>query len=372
MGHPGQVSVFGDSGDILTEGDGELAGVVVEFQAVAHLAEIDHLALGGRDFETDGRFSGDGSFDSDRLGGEGEGDVVSEILDFVDADSGSQGDFVAGDRWAVGDFHNVGLNAELFEGVFQNFDVSLDFFGIALLFGFGGDEEVERGEDVAVFWRLGLGVKIEFGLGANTFGRFADNGFLTDGFFCVSLLFGVGVAGEHAKGFVAEGFGVGFFLGNGFPRFRFLVFGFAKGGGDFAQKFAQRKIDAEDKTDGDHGDDGNDFSGAEEGLESPGNDGSEVAARRLHGGVGEKVARLGFGESAEDSEENEGCTPDEVLGAGLGFSGDEADADAAEDDGDDPCSATEEEGEESGEGVADESALAESEADEEDEREGEE
>lgn len=92
----------------------------------------------------------------------------------------------------------------------------------------------------------------------------------------------------------------------------------------------------------------------------------------MHGGIGEEIAGHGLGESTEDAEENEGGTPDEVLGAGLGFAGDETDSDAAEDDGDDPCSATEKEAKESGEAVSDEAALTHSEADEEHDGEGQE
>lgn len=201
MGHSGEVGVFGDSADVFAEGDGEFVGLVVELEAVDHFPEGDHLSLGGWDFDSDGGFAGDGGFDAEVGRGEGEGDVVGEGFDAADFDSGAEGDLVAGDGGPGGDFGDVGFDVELFEGVFEDFDIFLDFSGVSFFGGCGFGEEVESGEHVAVAGAGGVGV-VEDELGGRV--EVAEDG----SFFGGGGIFGV-VGGVFSFEHFDDGFPAG-------------------------------------------------------------------------------------------------------------------------------------------------------------------
>ena len=142
------------------------------------------------DFDADDGLAGDGRLDADGGGGEGEGNVVGEAGDFVDAHAGAGGfffalkgdatvvedegalfvadgdlaqldvpsgfDAVLGDGGAAIDLGDGGIDAEGGEGFDDDFGVA---FGV--LAGFGGEigaKQVEGGQAPAVFAFAGFSV----------------------------------------------------------------------------------------------------------------------------------------------------------------------------------------------------------------------
>ena len=90
--HLGEVGDDGLAGDAAAERDRQpaLGGLLLEGGGFDQAADADDALLGVGHLDADDGLAGDGRLDPDRGGGEGEGEVVAEPGDAVDADAGAR------------------------------------------------------------------------------------------------------------------------------------------------------------------------------------------------------------------------------------------------------------------------------------------
>ena len=103
VGHLGEVGDDGLAGDAAAERDREpaLGRLLLEGVGFDQAADADDALLGVGHLDADDGLAGHGRFDPDRGGGEGEGEVVAESGDAVDADAGARDLFLDGAGRAV-------------------------------------------------------------------------------------------------------------------------------------------------------------------------------------------------------------------------------------------------------------------------------
>ena len=96
--------------------------LVARVAAAQHVAEADHLAVGVRHLDADGRLARDRREQPDVVGGHGVGDVAVQRGDLLDLDAGAELDLVAGDGRASGEAGDRGVDVELLEDAGDRLD----------------------------------------------------------------------------------------------------------------------------------------------------------------------------------------------------------------------------------------------------------
>ncbi len=102
--HLGQVHHKGLVADAFAQGDWQLHFGILEFLGGDYRAHGNHCGFFVRDFDADGAFSGDRGNDPDPQGGQGKGDIVLQVLDPGNADTGFRNNFIECHGWPDGRF----------------------------------------------------------------------------------------------------------------------------------------------------------------------------------------------------------------------------------------------------------------------------
>ena len=117
--HPGQVRHKGTTGDVLAQDHGQGPATLAEIFRRGQLSEIDDLPVIIGDLDTHGIRSGDRGLDAHGDGLEGQGQIVADIGDTVDADTGSRAHLVHGDHRPGRDADELALDVEILQAFHQ-------------------------------------------------------------------------------------------------------------------------------------------------------------------------------------------------------------------------------------------------------------
>ena len=153
------------AGDVLAEEDRDLHRAALGLRLLDHLAEADHLAVGIWHLDPHGVLARDRRHDPHARHAEGDGEVVGEVCDLGQAETGLEFDLVLRDDRAGFDLDHADLEAEVGERLLEHAGPFADLLllGVELQL-LGRQQQFER-------WQFVVGRRIgghlqDFGLAA--------------------------------------------------------------------------------------------------------------------------------------------------------------------------------------------------------------